>query len=359
MSPNFDALSASRALYQHQYYMLQAIALAKKGRYTTPPNPNVGCVIVKDGVIVGEGFHYQAGQPHAEVHALRQAGNQAQGATVYVTLEPCSHYGRTPPCADALIAAKVSQVVIAVTDPNPKVAGGGIAKLQVAGIDVITGICHDEAYALNLGFFRVMLQGQPYVRLKLGVSLDGRIAMNNGESKWITNDASREDVQTLRAISGAIITSSETVLMDSPALTVRSQCLGVPLADIRQPLLVILDRRGRIDTQSLWYQQQLATRPILLIQDTHIDLQRLLRQLATDYQINDVLIEAGATLATAFLQAGLVDELILYIAPCLLGNAAKPFNQFNFTAIKEQIRLNLVSHETLHHDLKLTYRIYK
>lgn len=197
---------SSAERYQHQYYMSRAIELAKKGRFTTRPNPNVGCVIVKDNQIIGEGFHYLAGQPHAEVFALRQAyehdAKHLQGATAYVTLEPCSHHGRTPPCADALIKAGISRVVIAVVDPNPKVDGGGIAKLQQAGIEVITGICEQAAYQLNEGFFKVMRGGLPFVRLKIATSLDGRTAMANGESKWITSDQSREDVQRLRAQDG-------------------------------------------------------------------------------------------------------------------------------------------------------------
>ena len=226
---------SSAERYQHQYYMSRAIELAKKGRFTTRPNPNVGCVIVKDNQIIGEGFHYLAGQPHAEVFALRQAyehdAKHLQGATAYVTLEPCSHHGRTPPCADALIKAGISRVVIAVVDPNPKVDGVGIAKLQQAGIEVITGICEQAAYQLNEGFFKVMRGGLPFVRLKIATSLDGRTAMANGESKWITSDQSREDVQRLRAQAGAIITGSETILQDHPALNIRSQQLGVNLDD--------------------------------------------------------------------------------------------------------------------------------
>lgn len=349
--------------YQHQYYMSRAIELAKKGRFTTRPNPNVGCVIVKDNQIIGEGFHYQAGQPHAEVFALRQAyehdAKQLQGATAYVTLEPCSHHGRTPPCADALIKAGISRVVIAVVDPNPKVDGGGIAKLQQAGIEVITGICEQAAYQLNEGFFKVMRGGLPFVRLKIAASLDGRTAMANGESKWITSDQSREDVQRLRAQAGAIITGSETILQDHPALNIRSQQLGVNLDDIPQPLLVVLDRRQRIQMTDVWYQSQINKRPVLLIQDAAISLTQLLTSLKDNYQINDVLVEAGATVAASFLQQGLVDELVVYQAPCFLGNSAKPMINFNAQHIHQQIIATLVSHETMGNDIKLIYRFDK
>ena len=350
-------------LYQHQYYMSRAIELAKKGLYTTRPNPKVGCVIVKDNQVIGEGYHYQAGQPHAEVFALRQASQQyperLEGSTAYVTLEPCSHYGRTPPCADALIHAGIGRVVIAVVDPNPKVSGGGIAKLQQAGIEVITGIYQQPAYQLNEGFFRVMSGGLPFVRLKIATSLDGRIAMANGESKWITSEQSRQDVQHLRAQAGAIITGSETVLQDMPSLNVRSQQLGVDLTDIPQPVLVVLDRRHRIKTTDSWYQQQAKNRPILLIQDASITLTNLLDTLKTVHHIQDVLVEAGASVAGSFLAEGLVDELIVYQAPCILGHDAKPMINFVATQMSQQIRATLVSHETIGTDIKITYRFVK
>ena len=357
------ATLSSAERYQHQYYMSRAIELAKKGRFTTRPNPNVGCVIVKDNQIIGEGFHYQAGQPHAEVFALRQAyehdAKQLQGATAYVTLEPCSHHGRTPPCADALIKAGISRVVIAVVDPNPKVDGGGIAKLQQAGIEVITGICEQAAYQLNEGFFKVMRGDLPFVRLKIATSLDGRTAMANGESKWITSDQSRDDVQRLRAQAGAIITGSETILQDHPALNIRSQQLGVNLDDIPQPLLVVLDRRQRIQMTDVWYQSQINKRPVLLIQDATMSLTQLLTTLKDNYQINDVLVEAGATVAASFLQQGLVDELVVYQAPCFLGNSAKPMINFTAQHMHQQMVASLVSHETIGADIKLIYRFDK
>ncbi len=341
---------------QDRYFMTLAINLAKKGQFTTRPNPCVGCVIVKDGEVIGQGYHYKAGQPHAEVFALRQAvqntGDDLTGATAYVTLEPCSHYGRTPPCADALINAKISRVVIATTDPNPKVAGGGIAKLQNAGIEVIIPICQNDAKALNKGFLKTMSGGLPYVRLKIACSLDGKIAMVNGESKWITGDDARDDVQRLRAMSGAIITGSETIMTDTPRLDVRSGQIA-NLADIEQPLLVVLDRRKRLKLtdECLQYQQN---RPLWLCQDD-MDLKEVLQTLKDKYQIHDVLVEAGASVATAFLQADLVDELIVYQAPCLLGNSAKSMFTADFNSISEQLRFSLVSRETMGNDLKLTF----
>lgn len=345
------------ATYQDQYFMNLAIELAKNGQFTTRPNPCVGCVIVKNGEVIGQGYHYQAGQPHAEVFALRQAqakiGNDLSGATAYVTLEPCSHYGRTPPCADALIDAKISRVVIAVADPNPQVAGGGIAKLQNAGISVTTNVCHDKAFALNQGFFKTMSGKLPYVRLKIACSLDGRMAMANGQSKWITGEQSRENVQQLRAMSGAIITGSQTILDDVPNLNVRSKNFA-NLADIPQPLLVILDRRRRLKlTDDCLKAQQ--NRQLLLCQND-CDLTEILTTLRDDLQIHDVLVESGATLATAFLQANLVDELIVYQAPCLLGKTAQPMFNASFEHIYEQLRFCLVSRETMGDDLKLIFK---
>ena len=249
--------------------------------------------------------------------------------------------------------------MIAVVDPNPKVDGGGIAKLQQAGIEIITGICEQAAYQLNEGFFKVMRGGLPFVRLKIATSLDGRTAMANGESKWITSDQSREDVQRLRAQAGAIITGSETILQDHPALNIRSQQLGVNLDDIPQPLLVVLDRRQRIQMTDAWYQSQITHRPVLLIQNATISLTQLLISLKDNYQINDVLVEAGATVAASFLQQGLVDELVVYQAPCFLGNSAKPMINFNAQHIHQQIIATLVSHETMGNDIKLTYRFDK
>ncbi|PTB34535.1 bifunctional diaminohydroxyphosphoribosylaminopyrimidine deaminase/5-amino-6-(5-phosphoribosylamino)uracil reductase RibD [Photobacterium phosphoreum] len=330
-----------------QQMMLRAITLAKHGRYTTAPNPNVGCVIVNDGDIVGEGYHYQAGQPHAEVFALRQAQHRAQGATVYVTLEPCSHHGRTPPCAEALINAKVARVVCAMVDPNPNVAGRGIALLKAAGIEVDVGVLAADAQALNPGFIKQMTHQMPYVELKLAASLDGRTALANGVSKWITGPKARADVQRFRAQAGAILSTSATVIADNPSLNVRWSELGesvqqaYPQAALRQPTRVIIDSQNRLTPEyqlfnlpgetilarttlgtEAWpdsvQQWQIPTQT----NSQQLDLVALLSQLA-DYGINHIWVEAGASLAGALLQQQLVDSLILYQAPKLMGSDSR------------------------------------
>ncbi|MEM0654536.1 bifunctional diaminohydroxyphosphoribosylaminopyrimidine deaminase/5-amino-6-(5-phosphoribosylamino)uracil reductase RibD [Klebsiella huaxiensis] len=328
-----------------EMYMARALKLAARGRFTTHPNPNVGCVIVKDGEIVGEGFHYRAGEPHAEVHALRMAGEKAKGATAYVTLEPCSHHGRTPPCCEALIAAGVSRVVAAMQDPNPQVAGRGLYRLQQEGIDVSHGLMMNEAEALNKGFLKRMRTGFPYIQLKMGASLDGRTAMASGESQWITSPQARRDVQRLRAQSHAILTSSATVLTDDPALTVRWDELNAdtqalyPRENLRQPLRIVIDSQNRVTPQHRIVQQAGEmlfarthedvrqwpenVRSLLVPEHNgHLDLVVLMMQLGKQ-QINSIWVEAGPTLAGALLQAGLVDELIVYIAPKLLGTDAR------------------------------------
>ncbi len=338
-------------MFSDEYYMARAFELARKGRFTTTPNPNVGCVIVNNGEIVGEGFHVKAGGPHAEVHALRMAGERARGATAYVTLEPCSHHGRTPPCADALLAAGISRVVAAMQDPNPEVAGRGLYRLKQAGVEVSNGLMLSEAEAVNLGFLKRMRTGFPYVQLKMAASLDGRTAMASGESQWITSAAARQDVQRFRAESSAILSSSATVLADDPSLTVRWSELGdetqsqypalssnasASAEDVRQPLRVIVDSKNRVTPQHKLVQQpgetllarlqaddkvwpdavQQLTVPAT--SDNRVDLVILMMQLAKR-QVNSVWVEAGSELAGALLQAGLVDELIVYMAPKLLG----------------------------------------
>ncbi|KQN47396.1 5-amino-6-(5-phosphoribosylamino)uracil reductase [Serratia sp. Leaf50] len=338
-------------MFSDEYYMARAFELARKGRFTTTPNPNVGCVIVNNGEIVGEGFHVKAGGPHAEVHALRMAGERARGATAYVTLEPCSHHGRTPPCADALLAAGISRVVAAMQDPNPEVAGRGLYRLKQAGVEVSNGLMLSEAEAVNLGFLKRMRTGFPYIQLKMAASLDGRTAMASGESQWITSAAARQDVQRFRAESSAILSSSATVLADDPSLTVRWSELGdemqsqypalssnasVSAEDVRQPLRVIVDSKNRVTPQHKLVQQpgetllarlqaddkvwpdavQQLTVPAT--SDNRVDLVILMMQLAKR-QVNSVWVEAGSELAGALLQAGLVDELIVYMAPKLLG----------------------------------------
>ncbi|PIJ40632.1 bifunctional diaminohydroxyphosphoribosylaminopyrimidine deaminase/5-amino-6-(5-phosphoribosylamino)uracil reductase RibD [Tatumella sp. OPLPL6] len=329
-----------------QVFMQQALDLANRGRFTTSPNPNVGCVIVQDGEVVGQGWHKKAGEGHAEVNALREAGDKARGATAYVTLEPCSHHGRTPPCCDALIAAGISRVVVAMQDPNPQVAGRGLHRLRQAGIDVEFGLLAAEAEALNRGFLKRMRTGFPWVQLKMATSLDGRTAMANGESKWITSSAARQDVQTFRAQASAILTTSKTVLADNPSMNVRwSELTPAVQASIggeellRQPIRVVLDRHRQVnDDQTLFTVAEAQTWRVVtqpgedpscwaktLAVPEHqenIDLVALMMVLGKQ-EVNTVWVEAGASLAGQLLQAGVVDELILYMAPTLLGTDAR------------------------------------
>jgi diaminohydroxyphosphoribosylaminopyrimidine deaminase/5-amino-6-(5-phosphoribosylamino)uracil reductase len=328
------------------HYMSRALQLARLGRYTTRPNPNVGCVIVKHGQIIGEGYHRKAGEPHAEINALLQAGDSAKDATVYVTLEPCSHTGRTPPCANALIEASVKRVVIAMTDPNPEVSGSGIARLRDAGIEVTENILGAPARQLNRGFIKRMQSGLPYVRLKLAASLDGRTAMANGESKWITGVHARADVHRMRASAGAIITGSGTVVADDPELDFRvgefSQLSHEIPQDTEQPLKIIVDSALTIPVSSRILRRpdhvMIATiagnanrdrfvKAGLSVDEYEPDkgkvpLENLLQDLAAR-NINDVMIEAGPGLAGAFLGQQLVDEIVIYMAPHIMGDAAR------------------------------------
>lgn len=329
----------------NELWMSKALQLAQQGIYSTHPNPRVGCVIVANEQLVGQGWHQQAGEPHAEVYALREAGALARGATAYVTLEPCSHFGKTPPCANALIDAGISKVVIAMEDPNPQVSGNGIRKLQDAGIEVICGVLASEAQALNKGFIKRMRTGMPYVTVKLAMSLDGRTAMQSGESQWITGGAARSMVQRLRAQSSAIMTGADTVLADNAKLTIRTNELGLEpaqseLAMKRIPLRILLDSKFRVSLTSDFYQYPNSLtvsskiKPdglnvdqhwlALPVEGEHIGLSTLLMHLAKDYEVNELLIEAGATLAGAFLQASLVDELAIFMAGKLLGSNARP-----------------------------------
>lgn len=336
------------------YYMTLAIAEAKKSIYLTRPNPAVGCILIKDDVVIGQGCTSPVGGHHAEINAMANAheqGYDVAGATAYVTLEPCSHYGRTPPCALALVKAGIDTVVIAGLDPNPKVAGQGIKILKDANVNVVTSVLTEPAEQLNKGFLTAMRTGMPYVRLKVATSLDGKTAMASGESKWITGGTARDDVQQLRAISGAIITGSQTVIDDNPKLTVRSTKLGVMPENIPQPKPVILDRRCRLSNQSdytlckradtlFWRQQELP---------------QLLSTLVNEHQCYDIMVEAGASVTGSFIQAGLVDELIVYQAPCLLGSNARNMAEFSIGQLNQQHRWQLVSHETLGDDLKLVF----
>lgn len=350
-------------------HMARALRLAEKGAYTTKPNPMVGCVIARGDEVVGEGWHERAGEPHAEVHALRAAGERARGSTAYVTLEPCAHTGRTGPCSEALIAAGVARVVAAMRDPFPQVDGAGFAKLQAAGIEVASGLMETQARALNRGFLSRIERGRPWLRVKLATSIDGRSALASGESKWISGEASRLDVQRWRARSGAIVTGAGTVLADDPSLTVR---LGDDTAFVA-PLRVVLDpglatvARGRVregDAPTLYLhapdakppRQLSAEHAAVAVRDGRFDLEAVLRLLA-ERGVNEIQLEAGATLAGAFLAAGLVDEVLLYVAPVLLGANARPlFDGLQIEEMTQKLRLHVVESRRIGDDVRLLLR---
>jgi diaminohydroxyphosphoribosylaminopyrimidine deaminase/5-amino-6-(5-phosphoribosylamino)uracil reductase len=351
------------------FYMARAIQLARKGRYTTDPNPRVGCVLVKDDVVIGEGWHVKAGQGHAEVEALKNTPD-ARGATAYVTLEPCSHQGRTPPCSDALIKAGVSRVVAAMQDPNPLVSGRGLEKLKAAGIEVVSGVLQEDAQALNRGFIKRMTENRPFVRSKLAMSLDGRTAMASGESKWITSDKSRADVQRLRAESSAILTGISTVLADDPALNARID------GDVLQPVRVVLDTKltmpisaqmAKLPGRSLILacaedqQKQQALQQAgfevhqLPGKNGRLDLHAVMEFLAGQ-QINELLVEAGAVLNGALLEERLVDEVIIYMAPCILGDQGRGlFTLPGLQQMADKKQLKLRDVRQVGPDLKLTF----
>ncbi len=359
--------------------MRRALELAERGLYSTAPNPRVGAVLARDGEIIGEGWHERPGQPHAEPHAIRDAGERARGATAYVTLEPCNHHGRTPPCVDALLAAGVRRVVYAVGDPNPRVNGSGAARLRAAGVVVESGLLERDAEELNAGFMMRMREGRPFVRLKSAASLDGRTALANGRSKWITSEESRADVQHWRAQSGAILTSAATVIADDPRLDVR-------IESPRQPLRVVLDRRRRVKKNArilappgevVMFAAGRAGARIrgkaaagdkdeylgaarverVRIARGHLDLRRVFARLA-ELEINDVLVECGPKLAGALLAAGLVDEWLLYLAPVLLGSNARPLTTLPpITRIAAARRFELCESKQIGPDIRLRLRI--
>ena len=349
--------------------MARALRLAERGAYTARPNPMVGCVIARDGEVVGEGWHQRKGGPHAEVFALQAAGDRARGATAYVSLEPCAHHGSTPPCADALVAAGVVRVVAAMRDPFPSVDGAGFDRLKVAGIAVEHGLMEAQARELNRGFLARVERGRPWLRVKLAMSLDGRTAMASGDSKWISGEASRHDVQRWRARSGALLTGAGTVLADDPRLTVRLE----DGSDFLPPLRVVLDpglatvARGRVregNAPTLYVHAPDARLPRGLdidhvavpVQGTRFDLAAVLRLLAAR-GINEVQLEAGATLAGAFLDAGLVDELLLYVAPVLLGPRARPlFDGLHIDAMAQRLRMRRIESTVVGEDFRLLLR---
>ncbi len=359
-------------------HMARAIQLARKGLYTTHPNPRVGCVLVRQGEVVGEGYHRRAGEPHAERNALAEAGERAQGATAYVTLEPCCHHGRTPPCSEGLIEAGVTRVVAAMRDPNPSVAGQGFDQLRAAGIAVEEGVMQAQAEALNPGFIKRMRRGLPYVRCKLAMSLDGRTAMASGESQWITSAAAREDVHRLRARSAAIVTGYGTLQADDPSMNVRltPRSLGLdPDLHTPQPLRVVLDPQlqtppsakmlalpgpvlivcsdeVRLDAAPLEaVGAQVVTRPA---DDDMLDLHQVMSYLASQ-EINEVLLESGAVLAGAMMAEGLIDELVVYLAPHLMGSDARGL--FNLPAIElmsQRIPLKIIDLRQVGEDIRIT-----
>ncbi len=362
----------------HEYFMARAIQLAERGIYSTHPNPRVGCVLVKKDRIIAQGWHKKAGAAHAEIDALNAlaTGDGARGATAYITLEPCNHFGQTPPCCEQLIAAGVTRVVAAMKDPNPLVSGTGFKRLADAGVEVVSGVLEQEARTLNPGFIKRMESGLPYVRSKLAMSVDGRTAMASGESQWITGPAARKDVQRYRARSSAIITGSGTVLHDNPSLNVRDESLvadspiGAPPAPV---LRVILASKFDIDPQSRMFslpgdiiiagtrdnenRRRLdaagASTLIAGQPGQAVDLLALLKRLA-DRGCNEVLVEAGATLSGAFLQAGLVDELVIYMAPKLLGHTARPlFKLPGIEKMADRVNLSITGTRVVGEDLRI------
>lgn len=360
-------------------FMQLALDLAKQGEFTTTPNPSVGCVLVKDGKVVGKGFHAKAGEPHAEVMALREAGEKARGATAYVTLEPCSHFGRTPPCAKGLVEAGVSKVIAAMCDPNPQVAGKGLQILSDAGIESAVGLLEENAEQLNKGFLKRMRTGKPFVQLKLAMSIDGKTAMASGESKWITGAQARADVQQYRAKASAILSTSQTVSADDPSLNVRWEELppdvkaDYPQEKLRQPVRVILDSSHKVRSD---FKVFLTESPVWLVGEEDYSLTDFPH--FTDYlkldrnqgetrlqalmlalgkrQINTLWVEAGATLAGALIAENLVDELIIYMAPKLLGDQARDLCHLpNLTQLADAPLWQLQSYEPVGDDLKLIY----
>ncbi|MBS0211561.1 MAG: bifunctional diaminohydroxyphosphoribosylaminopyrimidine deaminase/5-amino-6-(5-phosphoribosylamino)uracil reductase RibD [Proteobacteria bacterium] len=351
--------------------MARALRLAERGAYTTRPNPMVGCVLAQGDVVVGEGWHQRTGEAHAEVLALREAGERARGATAYVTLEPCPHEGRTPPCAPQLIAAGVTRVVVACGDPSPQVGGRGLDLLRQAGIDVQLGLLQAQARELNRGFLSRIERGRPWVRVKLAMSLDGRTALASGESKWISSMPSRQDVQRWRARSGALLTASGTVLKDDPHLTVRMDD-GIPFAP---PLRVVIDPGLAIPEGSHILDDNAPTlllhapearvpkylrgrdRTAIPARDgVMLDLGAVLHLLA-ERGINEVQTEAGATLCGGLLQAGLVDELLLYVVPILLGAHGKPlFGGWDASTMAERFDLRIVETRRIGTDMRLLLR---
>ena len=351
-------------------FMARALGLAAKGRYTAHPNPMVGCVLVSEGAVVGEGWHQRAGEAHAEINALKAAGERARGATAYITLEPCSHEGKTPPCATALIAAGVSEAVVAMQDPFPAVGGNGIAALEAAGITVRLGLIDGTAAKLNEGFLTRVSRGRPFVRVKVGASLDGAIAMRSGESQWITGPAARADVQRLRARSGAILTGIGTVLADDPALNVRHDDIDT---GGRQPLRAVMDSglrmplsAGMLDLpgSTVLYCARDDDRATLEAAGAEVvrvdanggrvDAGKVLGDLASR-EVNEVLVEAGPTVSGRLLEDGLVDELVIYLAPHIMGSETMPmFRTKSWQALVDRAAVEIRDLRRVGTDMRVT-----
>ncbi|MFI4869392.1 MAG: bifunctional diaminohydroxyphosphoribosylaminopyrimidine deaminase/5-amino-6-(5-phosphoribosylamino)uracil reductase RibD [Steroidobacterales bacterium] len=367
---NEHADSAARQSERDTRYMRRALELAARGLYTTDPNPRVGCVLVRDERVLGEGWHERAGEAHAEVRALNAAGGAAPGATAYVTLEPCSHTGRTPPCVQALIGARVRRVVYATGDPNPLVNGAGVAALRAAGIETAGEVLSAEARALNPGFFKRWHTGLPWVRVKLGASLDGRTALANGESRWITGREARQDAQRFRARSSVVLSGSGTVLADDPALNVRVEGAS------RQPLRAVLDSALRVPPQARMFDREgpalvftastdaarraelerrgVRVESVARAPQGGLELEAVLRRLA-ELEANEIWVEAGARLAGALLCARLVDEFIVYLAPSLLGPTARALVELpEITRLEQRLRLQFTECQPVGPDLRLT-----
>ncbi|MDC0598596.1 bifunctional diaminohydroxyphosphoribosylaminopyrimidine deaminase/5-amino-6-(5-phosphoribosylamino)uracil reductase RibD [Gammaproteobacteria bacterium] len=355
-------------------YMQRCIALAKKGQGIIKSGALVGCVIVKNDEVIAEGWYQTFGQAHAEINALNSAGEKAGGATLYVSLEPCAHWGKTGPCCEAIIAAGIVRVVFGMLDPNPKVKGKGLEKIKAAGIDVSGPVLESECAELNPGFVKRMTAGLPFLRCKLAMSLDGRTAMSSGESKWITGKEAREDVQKLRAASSALITGVETILIDDPSLNVR-----MAGSESSQPLRVIVDSQLRtpqhakslqvpgeillataLENRAMEYSSPQVQIKSFPDQNNQVNLPALMEYLAQEYECNEVLLESGPTLAGAMLKAGLIDEIITYIAPTLLGSTARPlFNLPGMENMSEQIGLEIIDVAIVGKDCRMRTRVIK
>jgi diaminohydroxyphosphoribosylaminopyrimidine deaminase/5-amino-6-(5-phosphoribosylamino)uracil reductase len=351
--------------------MGRVLELAGRGLYTATPNPRVGCVIVKDGVLVGSGWHEKAGLPHAEVLALKEAGDRARGAALYVNLEPCSHHGRTPPCVDAVIAAGIKRVVAAMQDPNPKVAGSGFARLRAAGIAIEHGLKEDEARELNIGFVSRMTRGRPWVRMKIAASLDGRTALANGKSQWITGEAARQDGHRWRARACAVLTGFGTVRDDDPQLNVR----GVDTP--RQPLKIVVDSKfetspsarllkdgktlvaGAVNDEKRIAALKAAGAEVVIIPNDSgkVELFKLMEELARR-ELNEIHVEAGTKLNGSLLQAGVVDELLVYLAPSIIGDSGRGmFSLPELTELSRTTALKIREVERIGADIRIVARI--